>query len=102
MLKHYIVDSAISLFFEKVIHNFTLHPVLFPLCYSKFIDRDVAICLTYECVKDRNLPFGTVTGILRSITSDSIVIETSKETGHGLGWDGLIYLYEADIYKLYT
>jgi len=101
-LKHYIFDSAISAFFEKVIHNFTVRPVLFPLCYSKYINRDVVICLTDECVKDRNLSFGTVSGIFRSITNDSIVIETSKETGHGLGWDGLIYLYEADIYKLYT
>lgn len=99
-LKHYIIDNAISLFFERVSTNFTRTYNHFPELYRKRIGCDVMVMLTDSCVYDRNLPVDYVFGSIILLRKDSIGIQLSDTSANKFGWNGIIYLYESDIYKL--
>lgn|SRR5574343_13377 len=101
VIEHYLIDVGLTAMFDNMVVNFTVAESFYET-YKKFKNKDVLVLLTPTCVYDRNLDHDVVTGKLITISENSLKIELSRVSADALGWDGNIYLYNEDIYKLYA
>lgn len=101
VIKHYLIDIGLTTMFDNMVLNFTVSDNFYDT-YKNIKNQEVFVLLTNKCIYDRNLDTDVVSGKLVDILDDSLKIKLSSLSAESLGWDGHIYLYKEDIYKLYS
>lgn len=101
VIKHYLVDIGLGAMFDNMVENFVVDETFYDK-YKNVMSKKVIVLLSADCIQGRNLAADAVSGIVVNVTEDSIKIALSQVSIDALGWDGHIYLYKEDIYKLYS
>jgi hypothetical protein len=99
LFKHYVLDIGLTAMFDNMVVNFTNGNNLHDR-YNSYTNKSIAVFLTRRCVEERNLPVDVISGILIQATDEVLKIRLSNISAELLGWEGNIYLYNEDIYKL--
>lgn len=99
LFKHYVLDIGLTAMFDNMVVNFFIGNTLYDR-YNSYTNKRIAVFLTRRCVEERNLPVDIISGKLIQVTDEVLKIRLSNISAELLGWEGNIYLYNEDIYKL--